>query len=195
MQDETFPYSLTCRTAPDTKTMPCLHPSAVKYRICFGIADVSCLPLKGKASLHPLSAHIVQTLPQKIPPVPFGSGRDNLPRKTAQLFVRLPHPPQVERYSLKRGLSGSVRRAVLVPSRSSQWPSFQVALPLQLRDSTGIAPVFPQSRRSSYSIVRAKNGQTRPLPCAYRFFPHYKRMILILQYRYPYGYIHEKSGE
>ena len=48
MQDETFPYSLTCRTAPDTKIMPCLHPSAVKYRICFGIAVLLALPSRGR---------------------------------------------------------------------------------------------------------------------------------------------------
>ncbi len=190
--------------------MPCLHPSAVKYGVLLrdcrfsktppvSFADIplqegdeTSLPLRGRWHA---ARRDGRSLPQKIPPVPFGSGRDNMPRKNSAAFVRLPHPPQVERYSLKRGLSGSVRRAGLVPSRSSQWPSFQVALPLQLRDSTGIAPVFPQSRRSSYSIVRAKNGQTRPLPCAYRFFPHYKRMILNLQYRYPYGYIHEKSSK
>ena len=161
------------------QNMPCLHPSGLKYGVLLrdcrfsktppvSFADIplqegdeTSLPLRGRWHA---ARRDGRSLPQKIPPVPFGSGRDNLPRKTAQLFVRLPHPPQVERYSLKRGLSGSVRRAGLVPSRSSQWPSFQVALPLQLRDSTGIAPVFPQSRRSFlFHLTRKKRADAPPL--------------------------------
>ena len=66
-----------------------------------------------------ISTHRANT-PKKIPPVPFGSGRDNLPRKTAQLFVRLPHPPQVERYSLKAGfLARFVARVLCLPGLPS----------------------------------------------------------------------------
>ena len=160
------------------QNMPCLHPSRLKYGVLLRDCRFSKTPPVSFAEIplqertKPASLLEGGGTPQgvtegvcrkKFPPFPFGSGRDNMPRKKAQLFVRLPHPPQVERYSLKRGLSGSVRRAGLVPSRSSQWPSFQVALPLQLRDSTGIAPVFPQSRRSFlFHFIRKKRADAPP---------------------------------
>ena len=177
---------------------------------CFGIAGFPKLPLSAsltspsKRGTKPASLFEGGGTPQgvtegvcrkKSRPFHSEAGGTICRAKKARLFVRLPHPPQVERYSLKRGLSGSVRRAGLVPSRSSQWPSFQVALPIQLRDSTGLAPVFPQSRRSFlFHFIRKKRADAPP-PLRLQIFPHYKRMILNLQYRYPYGYIHEKSSE
>lgn len=61
---------------------------------------------------------------------------------------------------------------------------------LRMALGTKIVSCLDPSRLKSEScfvIAAQKAGGL----ATYRFFQHYKRMIHILQYRYPYGYIHE----
>ena len=171
MQGETFPYSPTS----------------------FGrhSALTSC-----RASTLARKYEFVSELPQKIPARSFRkrAGQYAVQKQRSFLSVSL----------ILRRLNGTASNAGFLArfvARVLCLPGLPSGLLSKSRSpySCGTAQVlhlfFRNRGALSYFIVRAKSGRTRPLPCAYRFFPHYKRMILILQYRYPYGYIHEKSSE
>lgn len=93
---------------------------------------------------------------------------------------------------LQDRFSGSVPRAILVPSRCSQWRLSKSRSPYSCGTAQA-SHLFP--RHEAFYYYGTKSRRTHHLPHVHKFFIYYKRMKFILQYRYPYRYIHEKCSK
>ena len=170
MQGETFPYSPTSFGRHSALTSYRASTLARKYEF------VSELPQKSRPFLSEAGGTICRAKKRSSLSVSLILRRLNGTASNAGFLARF-----VARVLCLPGLPSGI----LSKSRSPYSCGTAQALHLFFRNRGAL----------SYFILYAKSGRTRPLPCAYRFLSHYKRMILILQYRYPHRYIHEKSGE
>ena len=143
----------------------CLHPSRLEYGI------------------------VLRDCPQKIPLIPLRerAGQFVAQKSTGIAPVLLSFAR--ERYGFKTGfLARFPARSLCLPGLS-QWRLSKSRSPY----SCGTAQASHLFPRHEAFILRHKKQADTPPTFIHKFFIYYKRMKFILQYKYPYRYLHKKS--